>query len=189
MAKETKTKELIVTEASFSVLVKGGEVAIFKEQEKQNKTIDKGLKGYQSIAIAVMVHLAQNGDIRVVRKFFENMPEGLRIKAMKVYFEKYAPVTFDDEGEVHYNKDGKLQLALAMENAWWKAAPPERMVPFNFDAELARLVDKAVKRMEKNVEGDVIDKQTVEAVRLLATRKNVIVTETTAITTPKAVAA
>lgn len=158
----------IVNEASFTKLVEGGEAAIFKEQATQNRNIDKGLKGYQSLALAVMVHVANHKDIRVLRKFIEDMPEGLRIKAMAVYFSKYAPVKMDDEGVFHYDPMGKLQLGLAMENAWWKSTPPERIQPFNFDVELQRLVDKAKKRMEKNIEGDVIDLATFEAVKKLA---------------------
>lgn len=175
MTKETVKKVAIfkpADTAKVDAMVKTSSFDAIKEaQKKANKTIQSGNKAYQVVAVAAIVHFSKHHDITVLRNIIENMPDSLNIKAMQMFFVKYAPVVIDQAtAELVYNEEGKYNIGLAMENWWYKAAPPAKVVPFNLDAELANLLKRANNAVKKPKEGDNIDKATLDMVRQLATR-------------------
>jgi len=122
---------------------------------------------YQRIACSSILHLATHKDIRVIRKLLETLPEGMRKKSMATFIDKFAPVTFDEEGQVFYNKDKKLRLGEALAMPWWKAAKEAVYIPFVFTAEVEKLLMRAAKRLDK-ADADKGDQITAEQLNALA---------------------
>lgn len=120
---------------------------------------------YQVIGCSVIQHLAINKDIMLVRRLFDKMSVSLNVNSMKEFINKYAPVSFDDEGEVHYDKTRDVKLGEAMENAWWKAKAQAPYKPFDFNAELDKLLKRATSKLEKPKEGDEVTQEQIQAVR------------------------
>jgi len=151
VAKADNSNTPIVTKESLYKTTKAIEAAIVAAIAAGNTVQQE----YQRIACSAMVHLYQHGDIRIVRHLLATLPEGMRKVSMATFFDKFAPVTFDDDGEVHYNKERKLDLAGALSLAWWKAAKEAVYTPFVLEAELKKLIEKASKKLAKGVkEGD-----------------------------------
>lgn len=122
---------------------------------------------YQRIACSSILHLATHKDIRVIRKLLETLPEGMRKKSMATFIDKFAPVSFDEEGEVHYNKDKKLRLGEALAMPWWKAAKESVYIPFDFIAQSEQLLMRAAKRLDK-ADAEKGDKITAEQLNAFA---------------------
>ncbi len=153
-AVNTKTKSpesfFIVKESSlYDVTDAGGAVinaAIVSGMKKLNTVQIE----FQRIACSVLLHVAKHGDIRIVRNLFEKMEGSMaNTTSMKKWFDLYAPVTFDDTGEVHYSKDKLVKLADAMTRAWWKAKPPTPYAGFILSVEIKKLYEKAVAKLEE----------------------------------------
>lgn len=127
---------------------------------------------YQRIACSVILHVAKHHDIRVARKLVETLPEGMRKRSMSAFIDKFAPVSFDEEGEMHYDKNKKADIAGSLSFAWWKAASEGKYVPFILANELQKLLDRAMKRLDRAdpERGDVVTGEQVAALsRLVAT--------------------
>lgn len=153
VAKEVKQVEIltpIVTEGQLYKTAKAIEMAIAKAVVAGNALQVE----YQLIACSLMTHLHQHKDIRLIRNFLGSLPEGMRKKSMSVYFEKFAQVMFDDEGEVHFDKERKLDLAGALALGWWKAAKETPYIPVNllyiqkYIQTLLNKIDKAAAKGE-----------------------------------------
>lgn len=144
MTKENKQDFTAIKQDSLPTKLSDIEALIESAKVKGNET----QRMYQIAGCAVIQHLAKHKDIRVVRKMLESMPESLRRDSMTKWLDLYAPITVDEEGEIHYNKDGKVQLGLALEKAWWKAKAVTVYKPFDFVAELEKLQAKARKRYD-----------------------------------------
>lgn len=71
------------------------------------------------IACSVLKHVGEHGDIRVVAKFLQAMPELSRVNALRAWFEAFGPVTFQGNAPV-YVKGGKTKLGEAMAEPFWK---------------------------------------------------------------------
>lgn len=104
---------------------------------------------WQRILCSAIQHLATHKDIRVIRNIRTNAPEGLRKASMDAFIDKFAPVTFDDKSEVHYNAERKLDLHGAMNLPWWKAAKETPYVPVNDKQELGKFISRMEKRFAK----------------------------------------
>jgi hypothetical protein len=132
---------------------------------------------YQIIGVAAIQHLAKHRNLNVLKHVIEDMSPSLNIKAMQMFFIKFAPVQLDADGETFiFDETKQWNIGLAIESHWYKQAPPAKIVPFNLDAELARIVKRAGQRLAKPVEGDNIDVDTLAKVKELATRQAVNVT-------------
>jgi hypothetical protein len=167
MAKSQKTEKVqLVTEK-----------ALYKSTAEINTAVEKAVKqgvslqtAYQKIACSAIVHLGTHKDIRVIRNILDTLPEGLRKVAMATFFDRFAPVRFDDEGQVHYDDTKKVQLGLALETAWWKTAKEATYTPFVFEAEIQKLIDRASKKLEKGVDtskGDSLSTEQINGLRAL----------------------
>lgn len=132
---------------------------------------------YQLIACSAILHLGTHKDIRVIRNILDTMPESLRKVAMATFFDRYAPVAFDEEGQVHYDDDKKVQLGFALEQAWWKTVKETVYTPFVFITEVEKLITKAEKRFDSGVDvekGDELNAAQIQSLRALikpATKK------------------
>ena len=125
---------------------------------------------YHKIACSIIVHLATNKDIRVARSMLDTMPESLRKDSMSKFLDLYAPVSFDEEGQVHYDADKPAKLGEALAAPWWKAKLPTVYKPFDFEAEVQRLLERAEQRLTKGVsteKGDKLSAANVAALRSL----------------------
>ena len=143
VVKALMTEKLIMTD------VKDVEAAIVKA----HKTTKDVQLQYQRIAVSVIAILEKHRDISVVRNLFKSMtvdlPEGLRVDSMQAFFSLYAPVTFDQKTqEAQFNKKGSFNITEAMRNPWWTAKARQFLKPFNLQAEIAALYEKAVKRRD-----------------------------------------
>lgn len=137
------TEKLIMTEVSDV------EAAIVKA----HKTTKDVQLQYQRIAVSVIAILEKHRNIAVVRNLFKSMtvdlPESMRVDSMQAFFMLYAPVTFDPKTqEAKFDKKGSFNIADAMRNAWWLAKPRQFLKPFNLQAEIQALYEKAVKRRD-----------------------------------------
>lgn len=170
MAKSETVKSAIVKETSLYKTLAQMESARVKAVKKGTTLgID-----YQRILCSAIVHLAQSHDIRPIRNILETMPEGLRRNAAEAFLDKYATVKFDDDGVIHADKTRKPQLGLALENAWWKAAPQTPYKPFVFVNEVKALIAKAENKFTKGVDkakGDNLSYADIEALRAVIAPK------------------
>lgn len=126
---------------------------------------------YQVIGCSVALHLAEHHDIRVVRNLLASFHEGMRKAAMSAFLDKFATLTFDEEGECHYAKDKKLNLADALKTSWWKVGRPEAAYrPFNMVAELKALLGRAKAKVDKANpdKGDLVNFEMVGKLQVLA---------------------
>lgn len=115
---------------------------------------------YQRIAVSVIKHLHEHKDIRVVRNLLDTLPESLRKKAMSEFLDTFGKVRFDDQGVAHYDDTKQTQIGLALEKAWWKMSKESVYIPFDFEGEVLKLINKANKRLEKGVDKEKGDKLT-----------------------------
>lgn len=167
MSNEKKTvpvlsvKQLIKTDSDI-------QLAIAKAQKAGN-TVQLD---YQRIACSMLVRLAETKDIRPVVAMIEGMPEAFRKKPMKEFFAAFGNVrigdTEEDAGKLYYCGKKKLQLGHALEKAWWTMSKESAYVPFNFETEVQKLIDRATKRMEKGIsveKGDNLTHSQINALR------------------------
>lgn len=103
------------------------------------------------IACSALQRLGKHGDIRIVLKMLNAMPEMARKNALIDWFTAFGPIAFTEENKVlsaMHVKDGKTKLADAMAKPFWKfkaneGAPYE---PINFDT----YISAQVKKLEKD---------------------------------------
>ena len=164
MSKTTKNKTSLVSLTQLIKDDKGATNIRLAIKEAKASAVDLQ-QSYQVIACSVINHLHDHGDIRVTRNLFENMPDSLNINSMKEFFHKYAPVTYDESGEVHYDKAVKFVFAECLENAWWKAKKQAPYMPFDLVAELDKLLKRASKKLEQPKEGDLVTDVQIKAMR------------------------
>lgn len=143
-------------------------------QKEIESAIDKAVKAgntvqqsFQIIACSALKHTAEHGDIRVIRKLLDSLPEAMRKVAMSTFIDKFGTVRFDEEGQAYYDKGKKLDLAGAVRTAWWKTAKEATYAPFVTVNELEKVYERAVKRFEKQdaTKGDDIKATDLRAIR------------------------
>lgn len=129
---------------------------------------------YQKVALSIIKHLALHGDIMLVRRMLEGFPESLRKDSMMAWLDRFSNVKFlvDDKGKVTgivYDKTKKLQLGLAMETVWWKAAKATEYKIFALEIELEALYTRTVSKLPKLNEdkGDHVDAAVLNALGAL----------------------
>lgn len=165
MTTEAKAKKPVTVLVPSNKFITG-QAAIETAIDKAKKAGESVMISLQIIACSTIKHTAEHGDIRVIRKLLADLPEGMRKVAMATFIDKFGTVRFDEEGEVHYDKSRKLNLAEAVRTAWWKTAKEAVYVPFNLVQEAQKFYERAVKRFEKQdaTKGDDIP---VEGLQLL----------------------
>lgn len=171
MTKAKKEVVQIVTQAALYAT----EAEATKAMERAEKKGTSLQKDYQRIAASLLVHLATHKDIRVIRRMMEKFPEGLRSNTMLAYLERFGQVRVivDPETEAQtivFAEDKKLNLAGALETAWWKAKKEEVYKPFDLDAMIDNVIKLADARIKKGVsseKGDKLDSAKLDALKAL----------------------
>lgn len=142
--------------------------AINEAIEKANFSGSELQNEYQRIACSVLNHLDTHKDIRIVRHLLDTMPRSYRRDSMAAFFDLYGAVSFDEKGQVHYNKERKCDLKAAIKMPWWKAKKEEVYRPLDLAVRLNAVLKQAEKRIKEGVhpeKGDNLSVEQVEALR------------------------
>lgn len=156
MTKATKKKPVDLATTIEQLAGDASPKAIFKLQDSANKSLAKGISEYQTVFCALILHVAKHGDTTVVDRVLEKFPEGMRKKSAKAFLEEFGMIEFSEDGVAVLNRSKKVSLARAIETPWTTMGGKEEK-PFDLNAAIAALYNKAKKRQAKAVEGDVID--------------------------------
>jgi hypothetical protein len=97
------------------------------------------------LACSVLAHVAEHGDVRVVAKFLNAMPEAARVNALRAWFEHYGPVAFE-KNQPAFVKGKKSYIGDAMAMPFWKfKAEPEYQA-----VDVVKMLQATVKKLEKD---------------------------------------
>jgi hypothetical protein len=102
------------------------------------------------IACSVLQHVGKYGDILVLRRFLDAMPDMARTNGLRLWFETFGPVTFKGN-EAQYVKGGKTRLGDAIAKPFWKFKTVEGSTyePIDPNTVLNALIKKFEKDAEK----------------------------------------
>lgn len=100
------------------------------------------------LACSVLNHVAEHGDIRIVAKFLNAMPEAARVNALRSWFEAFGPISFDGNSP-SYAKGKKTRLGDAMSTPFWKFKAEAEYEPIDVVKQLANLIKKLEKDVKK----------------------------------------
>jgi hypothetical protein len=122
------------------------------------KEIDSAVKAFANngralqeeahkIACSVLQHVATYGDIQVLRRFLDAMPDMARANSLRKWFETFGPVSFEGN-KAHYAKGKKTQLGNAISKPFWKfkANEGDEYVPLDVN----KALDLLIKKLEKD---------------------------------------
>lgn len=130
--------------------------AILAAASAQSKIDTESVDEWQKIFMSTVKHIDKHRDVTVIRNVLDKVLASVhiayRVDSAKAYFDKVAPVRFDENGVAQYVKGKKTDMALAMSLAWWNARKPQEFKSFDFNAELGKLLDKASKLLQKPAE-------------------------------------
>jgi hypothetical protein len=162
------------------------EAAIKKAVDVMTKTTADINKEYQKIALSLLSHAMQHGDVTVIERginyMFDAFSKGMRKDSMCAWFDKYGCVTFekqelkDSNGKdisklvAVYSKEKREKMKKegwylqAASNWWYNAAKQTEYVPFNLDEYLIKVAGYLQKKAKSPKEGDIIDSVAIESV-------------------------
>ena len=92
-------------------------------------------------ACSVLAHVGKHSDIRLVNDLLAAMPEASRKNAMRDWFAKFGPVTFEGDKPA-FNRNGKTYLGDAMAKPFWKLVPEKPYEPLVIDKFIASMIKK-----------------------------------------------
>ena len=95
-------------------------------------------------ACSVLAHVGKHSDIRLVNDLLAAMPEASRKNAMRDWFAKFGPVTFEGDKPA-FNRNGKVYLGDAMAMPFWKLVPEKPYEPLVIDKFVAAMIKKLKK--------------------------------------------
>ena len=90
------------------------------------------------------------------------------VSILKLWYDSNGDVDVMHKAWYAHSDDAKLMgkvFIAARDNPFWKVAPAPKVNPLDLNAEIARLIKKAEKRMDAPVEGDVIDPASLKFLR------------------------
>jgi hypothetical protein len=95
------------------------------------------------LACSVLHHVAKYGDIHVVRRFLDAMPDVARTNSLRKWFETFGPVTFEGNKAV-YLKNAKTRLGDAIAKPFWnfKMAEGDDYKPLDPNSAINALIKK-----------------------------------------------
>lgn len=136
--------------------------AITKALVSVEKRSGSVMKEYQVIALSLIVKLAKDGDIMLVRRMLDKFPESMRANSMKRWLETFGPVRFATEGDklkddtievgiALFDNSKKLQLGSAMEKMWYTSIKEETYKPMDLDTMIDNIIKLAEARLKKGV--------------------------------------
>jgi hypothetical protein len=162
-----KVAAQLVSEASLFDTTQASSASVI------NKAIDDAMitvktvqLDFQRIACSIIQHVGTHGDIRIVRNLFSKLEDSMlnRDSSMQKFFDLYASVSFDDEGEVHFDRTKATRLNAALVKPWWKALPKAKYVPYSFNALVGQLYEQGLKKLDNMREGDILDMEQLNAI-------------------------
>ena len=153
-------------------LYKTEELAYEAEQKAVQSVASANIL-YQRVVCSYIVHLAEHGDIRIIRRMLDSFPESLRKDSMQKFLDVFGQVEFrsSDEGNkstAFFAKGKKLRLGEALEKPWFKMTKPQEYRPFILATLLDELITKAENRLTKGIseeKGDLVSHAQVTALR------------------------
>ena len=127
-----------------------------------------------AVALSVINHIEQHGDIRHSNMLVEAMPKSSRKNALIEWFETFGKLSYDQESKVlTYAKEKKTYLTDATNQPFWDFQKEPEYKPFDLELQLAKLLDRAVKKAENPHEEDNISTALLEQLVKLAPSKKV----------------
>lgn len=164
MSKKTKT----VTKAYTWEQVDAVIVQIRKDGETLRQKI-------HNVAVTLMKHWHDNptSGASVAEKMNALADAaGYHSRALGVWVQTLSPMKVSEEnGKFYVHADDKLMgkaFTAMRDKPFWEVSPPSKPKPLDIYAEVQALIDRAQKRMEKPVDGDVIDGAVIRGLRDLA---------------------
>lgn len=109
-------------------LLRGKALSLFQKQTNANyASMDDLCIAYQRIACSSLLELGRHRNITIVRNMFNNTPPFIRDERMEKFLTAYGQVVSvrDDFGRatLHFSREKKLHLGLALEQPWWRIKP------------------------------------------------------------------
>ena len=128
---------------------------------------------FQLVALSAVSHALIHGDITIIEKTINGVPEAMRKDSLCAYFDTYACVDFikDEETKKYkpiYSREKRDNMMkngwfdAAATNWWYRATKQTEYVPFTFGAfegQLISLLKKAKKQAAKDLPNDTLANQ------------------------------
>lgn len=146
--------------------VKDIEAAIASIQ-KAGKKLDRNI---HIAGLSILNHIEEHGDITLAQRLIDAMPLGSRHHAMREWFIAFGKLKWNmKEKAFEYDKKATTDLEAANKKPFYefRAQKAADFKPFNLEVEIAKLISRAEKRMEKAEEGDDIPTATLDNLRKL----------------------
>jgi len=154
--------KLIVEKAAFE--------AAIKSIASCGKRLDAAI---HRVAVSAAVHTAKNGNPVHVNALIENMPKGSRVNAVREWFTRFGPVSYNSETKLFETDKEHAKLMLSemaagavvpsdvlegISTPWTDLKPEGAYVPIDFTAMIVKAVTTAQKRIDADEnKGDKID--------------------------------
>lgn len=106
-------------------------------------------------ACSIAVHVEKHGDVTLVNRLIDAMPDGSRVNALRQWFDTFTKCQYDMETKVFvYAKKRKTKLEGddgGKANPWTNFKPEPAYKPMDLIALVKKLVDRADKRVTDGV--------------------------------------
>lgn len=96
-------------------------------------------------ACSVLKHVGEHSDVRMIGALLAAMPDMSRKNAVRDWFAKFGPVTFEQDKAV-FDRTGKVKLGDAMAMPFWKLVPEKPYQPID----MAKFIPGMVKKLERD---------------------------------------
>lgn len=163
------TKQIVTAKQLFNVTDRKAP-ELFQAIGKAKRRAESLNKYYQRIAISLLQHVWKHGDITVIRKFIDDdTSESMHKGTMIAFFCKYGQVRLgvDKDGNeiLKYDKQGKLDVAGALSNAWWTCKKENVYEGYDLLAKIEAIIKQAENKIKNPREGDVVALKDLQALR------------------------
>lgn len=99
-------------------------------------------------ACAVLRHVGEHKDVRVVQSLLDALPASYRTNAVRDWFTAYGPVVFEKNKPV-YVKGKETELTKAMSDPFWLFSVEAAYVPVDVNALINSVIKKLTTDQEK----------------------------------------
>ena len=148
--------------------------------------IDKGILSFarkgkaldeygHMLACSIVQHVFKHRESSLVNKMIDSLAQQARANSLREYFEANTPILCDNEAkkfifskERAKEMDAAHYIQAAKDNPFYTFAPDKAYKPFDFNAALTLLINRAETKLSKGLkEGDAIDPASVAAIKAL----------------------
>lgn len=103
------------------------------------------------VAVEIMLHTYKHGDYSRAQSLVDNLGKGIRAKALVEWFNKAGLDVDMTKGFTGFKKPVMAKnWEFCKENKWYTMKPENPFAGFDLDAEIAKLIKRAEKAVEKN---------------------------------------